>query len=198
MVALGTEMPVPRGAQGHDLADRDGDVGFLRFGEIAPTALIVLRVNDELHRALERLAHVFAVAHAVHFREERRGEPVAVHRAVIVVGPLFHDVAVGARAGEHVVRDACDVLAIGSAAGGVPAGQKRHPAQADDAGVPAIDRQHAERSIILLPRRQPRETRLDRDLRRRRDHAPRVARTGLRLLGRHRGDDPHTRDGHRE
>ena len=76
-------------AQGHDLADGDGNIGVVGDGVVAPAALVVLGTLDERAGLDERFMDASgerslaaAGGHAVHLAEEERGEAVAVHGAV--------------------------------------------------------------------------------------------------------------------
>ena len=70
---------VARRAQGQHLTDDDRHVGFTRVGLVAPAALFVLRVHDEVDRELQLVLDVLAVGHAVDLGQEERRERVAVH-----------------------------------------------------------------------------------------------------------------------
>src|SRR5262249_3606859 len=73
-------------AQGHDLADGHGDVGFLGHRVVAPAALAVLGFLDQADRPNQRGPEPFTqgavLNHAVRFAEEQCAEAVAVHGAV--------------------------------------------------------------------------------------------------------------------
>ncbi len=118
-----------RGSQGHDLADRDGDVCVLRGGLIAPAAFAILCVDDQADGELEFFFNVRARGHAIHFGEEERGEAVAVHgRAVILRGdePGFLAVV------EGEVEDFVDFLAVGSVVGEISVGDKSNAGEGHD------------------------------------------------------------------
>ena len=74
---------VARAAQRHHLADGDADVRLVRHGVVAPAALVVLAVLDQVDRADQRVADARVVGrHAVDLAKEERREAMAIHRAV--------------------------------------------------------------------------------------------------------------------
>ena len=92
------------GAEAHDLADRDGEVGVAFDGLIAPAAGIVLTLAGELDDFFEFFANgrvdIAPLGHAIDLGEEEGGEAVAVH--VVLTGTRNGNIAgvLDARANE--------------------------------------------------------------------------------------------------
>ena len=78
---------IARTAKRHHLTDRDGDVGVIGNRVVAPAALVVLAADDQLHRAHKRIADLVVVLiHPIDLAEKQRRKPMAVHRAMRLVG----------------------------------------------------------------------------------------------------------------
>jgi ComEC/Rec2-related protein len=78
---------VSRAAERHHLADRDRHVRVVGNRVVAPSTLVVLTADDQLHRSHERIANpIVLLIHAVDLSEEERRESVAVHRSMRLVG----------------------------------------------------------------------------------------------------------------
>lgn len=138
---------VARAAQGHDLADGDGDVGVVGHGVVAPSAFVVLARNDQLDRTHQGVADAVVVpVHAIDLAEEQRGETVAIHGAMRLVGD--QQPCLG-RVRENKVQRLLDLLGEVAAARHVSVGHEGDGTEARDADMLAKPTL-AERAIGLL------------------------------------------------
>ena len=137
--------------QGHNLTHRHRDVGILRSGMIAPAALRVLRVHDQVDRPLESpldaFARVFGVGQAGDLGQEQGAETVAVHRPVRDVLLAVQIAGLAFLLVQHVFQGSGDGLAVNAAAGLVAACHHGQGGQAGDGHVPLV-LPRAERPVL--------------------------------------------------
>jgi competence protein ComEC len=166
---------IARTAQGHDLTDGHGDIGVVGHRVVTPSAFVVLARNDQLDRAHQRVADTVVVpVHAVDLAEEQRGEAVAVHRAMRLVGD---EQARLGRVRKNEVQRLLNLLGEVAATRHVSIGHEGDGAQARDADV-LPETALAERAIGLLLSPQILEALAHRFLKLRRDLVG-----GRRVLG---------------
>jgi competence protein ComEC len=120
-------------AESHHFANGHRNVRIVRNRVVAPSALIVLAADDQLYGAYERIADpVVVLVHPVDLAEEQRGESVAVHRTVRLVG---HEEPGLRRVREDEVERLADAVAEIPATGHVSIGEECDGAQAGDTDV---------------------------------------------------------------
>ena len=138
---------VARRAQRLQLAHGDRQVGLAVERVVAPAAVLVLAVDDQVDRAFERDLALRAARHSVDLGEEQRRERMAVHaRAGIGQEAVLLSVR------EHVVDRLLHDAAVGAAVRQVACCEECHPADCADAEVatPLCDLlAHGQRCIQL-------------------------------------------------
>ena len=144
---VGFDAGVARGAEGHDLADGDGDVGVERSGLVAPAAFGVLAALDEADGFLQVFLDFIVAGHSINLADEKRGEAVGIHFALAGVG--------GEESGFLLVADDeldgfADVVAVFSATGEVTVGHEGDAGESGDGGGSAVRDRVSEGAFDVL------------------------------------------------
>ena len=139
---------VARGAEGHQLADGDGDVGVESLGIVAPAAFFVLGVDDQFDSAAEGVAEFHAERHSVALGQEHGGETVSVHRTVACAAWGI-DEAAFLGIGQQVVDGLVEGSAMGAATGRAACRHEGHAGQPGHCGVAFVGA-GAERAVVVL------------------------------------------------
>ena len=117
---------------------------------VAPAALVVLRVDDQLHGGVELFAQLGPRGHAVALGQKHRGEAVAVHRPVADRAGLDDESALlGSWPAGNRPRG--DLRAVRPPAGRAARGHQRHARQRRDRRV-APQAGRAEGAVVVLMR----------------------------------------------
>ncbi len=122
---------VAGGAERHDLADGDGDIGVIGDGLVTPASFGVLRSDDKADGGLKFFLKVGARAHAVDFGQVERGKAMAVHGGAVVLGS---DEARLLAVFEFEVEDFIDFLSVGAIIGKIAIGDEGDAGESHNGG----------------------------------------------------------------